>query len=374
MTSKKNESFNWPYSFQQIRDDFFNEIESLQNCVDHYFSGKFSSLFKKLKKILVDYEISKVFFIGNTYSYFASQIASQMMMVNQNDISFSLYCVELSEFFDYMLPQEPEKALYIFISKSGKSRFLQECVDHLRLSKISPETVWLITNNPNTPLASFISNRFSMFVSSEIVLGTKSFINTLFIVYLITRILLGKEAVNSSIQRKIRTFLSDLITYRENWEKPTEYIESFLGDFDDLYIISRDPASMAAASLSALHAKSFTRLLTEGIYISHFFHGPFQILEKKIYPREIRILLFVGDRTTNEATIYRLVKLILERAGKVLVLSNNPAVSETLRKNKRISLVDFTSKIPELSPIFELFILQFVLLKIAEKKGLLKQK
>ncbi|MCF2139133.1 MAG: SIS domain-containing protein [Candidatus Lokiarchaeota archaeon] len=371
--SKKNDSFIWPFSFQQIRDDFFNEIESLHNCADQYFSGKFSSLFSKLRKILMDYEISKVFFIGNTYSYFASQIASQMIMVDQNEISFSLYCVELSEFFDYMLPQEPEKALYIFISKSGKSRFLQECVDHLRLSKISPETVWLITNNQNTSLASFISNRFPMFVSSEIVLGTKSFINTLFIVYLITRVLLGKEAVDSHLQRKIHIFLSDLANFRENWEKPTEYIESFLGDFDDLYIISRDPASMAAASLSALHAKSFTRLLTEGTYISHFFHGPFQILEKKIYPREIRILMFVGDRTTNEATIYRLVKLILERAGKVLVLSNNPAVSDTLRKNKRISLVDFTADIQVLSPIFELFILQFVLLKIAEKKGLLQK-
>ncbi|MHA1777463.1 MAG: hypothetical protein DRO88_04735 [Promethearchaeia archaeon] len=366
-------SFQWPFTFEQIRDDFFDEIDCLTSCADHYFNGEFESKFEKLRQIVVERSISKVFFIGNTYSYFASQISRQMFMETARKIPFSLYCVELSEFFDYMLPSESEGALYIFISKSGKSRFLKSCVDHLRLTKVDPDLIWLITNNENTYLSPTIQNIFQLFIPHEFVLGSKSFINTIFVVYLTTRVIIGEKPQSTTLQARFSRFIGDLTEYKQNWISTTDQIVQFLSDFDNLYIIARDPASMAAALLGALHAKSFTRLLTEGIYISHFFHGPFQILERKIHPQNIRIILLIGDHTTNESTIYRLVNLILQRTREILVLSNNPGVSQILRKNERIILVDFNAEIQLLAPIFEFFILQFVFLKIAEKKELLKK-
>lgn len=371
-SEKPTKAFKWPFTFEELLNDFFDQPDCLENCAGQYFQGNHDDKIAKLLHMVKNNQFKKVLLIGNTFNYFASQIARQLYLESSKSPSFSLHCVELSEFYDYLLPPEPESTLYIFISKSGKSRFLGASIDHLRLTKVNPEHVWLITNNPNQSENGFLTNILPIYVSREIVMGTKTFINAIFVIYIITQTLLGYEILQSTFKHKFGQFILALKDYRENWQQSTKIIENYLEEFDYLYMIARDPASMGAAALGALHAKSFTRLLTEGIYISDFFHGPFQILEKKIRPMVVRTILLVGEKTTNEATIYRLVKLINQRAGKVLVLSNDLAVSDTFRDNPQVLLAEFDADIPVLAPIFEIFILQLVLLKIAKKKGLLQ--
>ncbi len=372
-SSKGMKSKRWPITFETIVKDFFDGSNCLATCANHYFEGKYQDLFSKISSIVQRAGITKVLIIGNTFNYFASQITHQMYMEYPLPLPFSLACVELSEFYDYMLPPEPEPTLYIFISKSGRSRFLTASIEHLRLTKIDPDFVWFITNASDFPSKPYIQNVFPIYVEREIVMGTKSFVNSIFVLYLVTQALFGNPPISDEFQAQFGNLIQAMNDYRNNWERSIKIIEEYLANFDYLYIIARDPASMGAASFGALHAKTFTQSLTEGIYISDFFHGPFQILEKKIRHREIRIILLVGEKTTNEATIYRLVKLIHERAGKVLILSNNVAISKKYRDNPMVLVAEFDVEIPVMAPIFEIFILQLVLLKIAQKKGLLKE-
>ncbi|MHA1521975.1 MAG: SIS domain-containing protein [Promethearchaeota archaeon] len=371
--SKGMKSKRWPITFETIVNDFFDGSNCLTKCANHYFEGNHKDLLSKLSSTVQNAGITKVLIIGNTFNYFASQITRQLYMEYPLSLPFSLACVELSEFYDYMLPTEPEPTLYIFISKSGSSRFLTASIDHLRLTKIDPDYVWLITNASDFPLNSYIQNILPIYVDREIVMGTKSFVNSIFVLYLLTQALFGNPHISAEFQAQFGHLIQAMDSYHHNWERSIKIIEEYLANFDYLYLIARDPASMGAASFGALHAKTFTQSLTEGIYISDFFHGPFQILEKKIRHREIRIILLVGEKTTNEATIYRLVKLINERAGKVLILSNNVAISEKYRDNPMVLIAEFDVEIPAMAPIFEIFILQLVLLKIAQKKGLLKE-
>ena len=371
--SKSKTSKRWPITFNTIVQDFFEGPDCLAKCAQYYFAETHQDLLLKISHVVQESGITKVLFIGNTFNYFASQIARQMYMTCPLPIRFSLACVELSEFYDYMLPPEPEPTMYIFISKSGRSRFLTASIEHLRLAKIDPDHVWLITNTPDSALNSYIQNVFPLYLDREIVMGTKSFVNSIFVMYLVTQALLGIPVVSAEFKTQFGHFIQELQDYIHNWERSTKIIEDYLVDFDYLYLIARDPASMGAASFGALHAKTFTQSLTEGIYISDFFHGPFQILEKKIHHREIRIILLVGEKTTNEDTIYRLVNLINKRAGKVLIISNNAAISEKFRDNPMVLIAEFDAEISVMAPIFEIFILQLVLLKIAQKKGLLKE-
>jgi fructoselysine-6-P-deglycase FrlB-like protein len=147
-----------------------------------------------------------------------------------------------------------------------------------------------------------------------------------------------------------------------------------MGDeFRNLYIIARDPSSLSTAYLGALHAKTFTKILTEGIYISHFFHGPYQMLDKKEKGKEnyVRFIVLVGDKISDRTELLRLLSLINDRGGEIVLLSNDPQLSQAFSGNQHIHSIDFDSPIPALAPIFEFFILQILLARITQRRGML---
>lgn len=297
-------------------------------------------------------------------------------MKSSSIIPFDWECYELTEFFDYMLPKQVEPTLYIFISHSGKSRLLIQCIEHLALLKVPKEQVWLVTNQEHPQIEQACGKIFPINVEKELVIGVKSFQNEILVLFLIAQLLINPNRINEDLFKNLSELPNKMEKFRDNWKKNIEKILEFLEyRLEFLYFISHDPASLACAKNSALRSKTYHGQFAEGISLGLFFHGPFQIFERNQSQKQGAIML-VGNRhlakETEQPLLIRLVTLIRERAGRVIILSNNPALKEWFSQDPEILIIDFQAGVEELSPIFENFILALVFLQIAKRDNLLK--
>ncbi|UYP46209.1 hypothetical protein NEF87_002494 [Candidatus Lokiarchaeum ossiferum] len=364
----------WPFSYNDLLKNFLNAPEVLQDCVNSYTTGEGKKMVQSIIQIVSQIKFSKVVFIGNTFNHFASFIPRFVFMNSPYALDFTWECIELTEFYDYFLPEDSQDTLYIFISRSGSSRLILKALDHLSLLKIDRNLLWLITNEQNSPVAKKCGQVFHTYVDSELVIGLKSFGNTLFVLYLVSQMLVGTDFNLDTIQKGSFELISELKDFRESWEKSVDQISDFLGyELQYLYFISKDPSSLACAKFAALIAKTYHRKFAEGIALGHFFHGPFQVFERRIEDKSINCMMLVGDREGEESnnTLIRLIDQIKIRAGKVVILCNNPSLSAFYKSDYDVLMINFNSPIIELSPIFETFILQLAFLKIAKKSGLI---
>ena len=296
-----------------------------------------------------------------------------MLSKSTKPIPFVWQILELSEFFNYFLPQERlEKphynSLYIFISKSGSSRLLVKSIRQLKLLNMNKKLVWLVSNNRNPPIKDSIGYLFPTYVEEELVLGTKSFISTILVLYLISIALQGINPINENTHTALINLFTNLTDYRNNWYKITEEVMDFIGDnYSFFYFISREPASYATAAVSALSTMSFTRILSESISLGLFFHGPFQVLSD-----DYICFILIGDQLNKESKtlLERLTNQISKKlkSGRVILISNDITCCTN---NEHIYTIQYECNINALSPIFEFNILQYIFLNIAKKRGVI---
>jgi fructoselysine-6-P-deglycase FrlB-like protein len=361
----------WPYSYPSLIQDFLAAINSIQDCFDYYFQGPGRYLLTELQNTLSELKFEKVIFIGNSISHFASYVPRALFMEHEKNLPFTWELFEISEFSDYILPQErDEKTIYIFLSTSGVSRLLKQCIEHLDFLKINSKQIWLITNNINTPVAKFCGFSFPMMVDKETVLGTKTYMTTILILFFIARIFMKEEIFNGEMKHRHSQLIQTLQDIADTWEQTIKTALDFFGyDFQFLYLISSG-TSMSAAYLGALSAKSYCRFFAEAIPQGLFFHGPVQIIDENF-----RAVILAGDDPTEEKVIFltRLIKIMTEKLGKgrILLISNNIKLYEGLDSNPQLLKINFRCEEPGFSPIIEAFISQFLYLEIAHKRELI---
>jgi len=366
----------WPFYYEDIREEFLSLPESLEKCVDYYFYKEGKDLIHHIQDILPKLEFSHVLFIGNTFNFFASAIPKYVLMNDTESVTFTWESIEVTEFYDYFLPKERDaNTLYIFISKSGKSRLLKNAIEQLHILNIDPDLMWLVTNDVKSPISPYCGVVLPIHVDSEIVLSSKSFPHTIIVLYFISQILLGKDPISNDIHSEIMKFISELKEYRKIEPSQTQSLVDFIGkDFEIVYLISRDPVSEASCKLLALNANSFIGSMCEGISLGLFFHGPFQIFERKQINTQIKCIMigaYEKDETEKE-TLPRLIELIRQRAGSLALISNNPQLMEKFKDESKISVINFETNFTPLAPIFHSYILSSVLLRISLNKGLIR--
>ena len=365
----------WPFFYEDIREEFLSLPESLEKCIYNYFYKEGKDLIHHIQEILSKLQFSHVIFIGNTFNFFASEIPKYLLMNDKESVSFTWQNIEVTEFYDYFLPKERDLSiLYIFISTSGKSRLLKKIIEQLHILNIDPNLIWLVTNNIKSPISSYCGVILPIYVESEIVLSSKSFPHTIVVLYFISQILLGKDPISKDIHNKIMNFISELKEYRKIEPIQTKALVDFLGeDFQIVYFISRDPVSEASSKLLALNANSFIGSMCEGISLGLFFHGPFQIFERKQINTKIKCVMIGAFEPgeTEKETLPRLIELILQRAGSMAIICNNSQLIKKFQDEPKISVVNFESYFTPLAPIFQSFILSTALLRISLNKGLI---
>ncbi len=372
----KEEKTIWPFFYEDIREEFLSLPESLEKCVDNYFYKEGKAHIHHIHEVLPKLQFSHVVFIGNTFNFFASAIPKYILMNDKKGVPFTWESIEVTEFYDYFLPKEcDENTLYIFISKSGKSRLLKNAIEQLHILNIDPNLMWLVTNNVKSPISPYCGVILPTYVDSEIVLSSKSFPHTIIVLYFISQILLGKDPISDENHSKIMNFILKLKEYRIIEPTQTQVLVDFLGqDFKIVYVISRDPISEASSKLLALNANSFIGAMCEGISLGLFFHGPFQIFERKQINTQIKCVMIGAYEKgeTEKETLPRLMELIRQRAGSMALISNNKQLMKKFQDESKISVVNFESYFTPLAPIFHSFIFSSVLLRISLNKGLIR--
>ncbi|MHA1340112.1 MAG: hypothetical protein ACTSRZ_10750 [Promethearchaeota archaeon] len=360
----------WPLSFEALINDLKNAPNCLKYCIDTYFQQG-NDLFNLIQQHLKKLKLKKVLFIGNTFNYFASFVPIYTLMNHSNKVKFWFHNFELTEFYDYILPQFlDQNTLYIFISKSGTSRLIVKSIEHLRMLKTDPSQIWLVTNNDETPIKKHCSMIFPINVVVELILGTRSFFNTTFVLWLIAMLLLGENPFTESTYDKLMSIVEEMKKFDVNAFKASEQIMQFFGiDFHFIYFLAKG-ASLSAAHQAALAAKTYGKIYANSLSIGLFYHGPFQIADDNF-----RGIFFIGDdfNSSSIEIIPQLIDITTKKlaSGKILLISNNEKISKKVEDNPNVFLIKYQCKIPWLSPIIQFYISTCIFVQFAMKKGLI---
>ena len=359
----------WALSYKSLLHDFKIMPLALKKCMKFYLSRKGEALLSKISELIDSLNFSRVLFIGNSFNFYASFIPSYSLMTSGVDLNFSWDSIELNEFYDYILPGKPDnETLYIFISKSGRSKLLVKSMEHLFLIKKDPRMIWLVTNEPKIKIAKKCGAVFPTLVSSELALGTKTFQNLVFVLYLISRLIMKKKPLNKSIQATVNNLIHSMKEYwAKNIKNPRRLLDFFENNIQFLYLVSKG-ASIGSAYEAAACAKSFTRIIAEGMSLGLFFHGTFQIADDKFRS----VFIISNDLTSEENNLVNnLINQITEKSGLMLLISNNEDLTNSLTDDSHVLPIKFKCDIPSLTPIFEMYVLHLLLLEVAKIKDLI---
>jgi glucosamine 6-phosphate synthetase-like amidotransferase/phosphosugar isomerase protein len=341
--------------------------------MEYYFGGEGQKLFAKVIDLLSSVNYTRVIFIGNSFNYFASFVPVFCLTNSPGNLNYGWQNFEVNEFYDYILPGKPlNNTLYIFISKSGRSRLIQKSMKHLFEIKTDPRLIWLVTNEPELKIAQKCGIVFPIHVKTETIPGTRSFQNEVFVLYLISQLLLKKDLQEmiESTRKGVITLVQSMKKYWHNREKTTSEIVEYLGgDLQYLYLISKG-TSLSTVYEAAASAKSYASLFAEGIDFGLFFHGPFQIADATF-----RCVLIIDEIYSEQinSLIEGLVNQITSRLGQTLLITTSKKLSALIASvddKKRVYSLNFDCEIPALTPIFEMFVLHQIFLEISKIRGL----
>ena len=316
--------------------------------------------------------IKRVVFIGHSYNYFASMIPFRYLNSRYQSqvVKYRKICIryEIDEFLSYFNPRSSDsETLFIFVSRSGDSLQIKQGIKKLK-GIINDENIWGVTNNLESYLAKNCHYTFPIISEIEEIMGTKSYINTMFVLYIISRTLIGKEGIPPNREEEIRNLIFEMKFYRDDWELHTKNITDFLGEnFNYLYFISTG-ASLSTAQQAALNCNAFARTYGEAISLGLFLHGPFQIIDESF-----RCVLTIGDETSLD-DVLKLINLITERlgSGKVILINNSRRLSSLGRGNEHVFVFEHATENTYLAPLFEIIVLQYLFLQRAKQLGVIE--
>lgn len=365
-------------NFESIRNDLLGIPKALLNCLNYYLSSEGLEKLKSIPKMIKSYNIEQILFIGHSYNYFASLIAYYFInsfvlstrQKPQDQKKINCKIEEIDDFlgyFNYNLKNS--NIVFVFISQSGNSIQVQEGIKKLKEKEIPPQNIWGISNNSDSFLAKCVLPEYFFPINSgkEEVIGTKSYINSILVLNLVSRFILGESSICSKLEEEIRQLVFEIKFYGQDVEFHTRELVKFLGDdFNFLYFISKG-ASLSTAYQAAQSCTAYTRTFSEGISMGLFLHGPFQIVDDTF-----RCVLVIGDDTSIESTI-DLMDLITKKIGKgkVILINNSRKLSSMGRANENIYVFEHTITNPYLAPMFEIIVIQYLLLEQAKKRGVI---
>jgi glucosamine 6-phosphate synthetase-like amidotransferase/phosphosugar isomerase protein len=227
---EKTKTDIWPLSYKSLIKDLIDEPSCLNICLDKYINSEGKDLLINFKKNIQSIQFSKIFFIGNTFNYFASLIPKHCIMSYKEQMPFTVFNFELTEFYDYFINQlDFSDSLFVFISKSGSSRLLLKSIEYIIMLRVDPHRIILITDNPTSDIAKNCGFTFPIYVGSELILGTKSFQNTVLVLHFIMKILLKQDPFDQKEIGNINQMINAMTDFGKEYKPIAEKVLGFLG-------------------------------------------------------------------------------------------------------------------------------------------------
>ena len=360
--------------FELILDDLLTIPRVLLNFLKYYMSTEGQEKLESIRKDCRDPKIKRILIIGHAYNYFASLIpfiylnSRFFSNVEKNQDSTEKICVlyEIDEFNSYYNNlQDNQDTIFIFVASLGNSIQIRQGLKKLLDAKVDPSQIWGVSDYEESFLGVNSHHFLNLQYGSEKIMGSKSYINAILLLYLIGRSIVDKEAIESNKEEEIRQLIFEIKFYTQDWENHTQNLINFLGnDIDNLFFLSKG-ASLSSAYQTSLNFKAITQTFCVALSIGSFLHGPIRIVDENF-----RCVLIIGDNINLKETNLLINKITQERDGKIILLNNSRNLSSTGRSNKNIFVFEHTTENPYLAPIFEIIVLQYLILQIAKNRGL----
>jgi glucosamine 6-phosphate synthetase-like amidotransferase/phosphosugar isomerase protein len=261
------------------------------------------------------------------------------------------------------------------VSQSGESGEIITLVRNISKTKKNLITVG-ISNTSESQLAENVDILFEIKAGTETSVTSKTFTNSLLILFLLSVYLVN----NFSVPREIFNEVNDMIGYIKKLFKDldtklemiTKIISFFGGTPEFLEILSSGP-SLATAFQAALIYKEITKNYSEAHITSSFYHGGIECL------KEDSCLVLISSDEINFKLNVHLIKNMREwKVGKILHISNYNIetisddfgfdVGNLIQDKKNVYSITHKITNPFLAPICEIVFLQLLFYKMAENE------
>jgi glucosamine--fructose-6-phosphate aminotransferase (isomerizing) len=335
-----------------MMNKFLKEIgeqpKALRDTLNYYINGDGHTVLEKIAGIWEKGKFNEILFTGMGSSFFAPYAAT--CFLTGSGISAST--VNAGELLHYHLPLISEKVLLACVSQSGESYEIVKILEKIP----SGITCVGITNDERSTVAQKSSISLLGKAGREEMTSTKTYVCTLLVLSIFSRMLSGKWKPGSMPEFDIAIEAVEmLINGREEWLIP---VMEILGQPSFVQIIGRGP-SYSSVQQGALMIMEAARNPAAGMYGGEFRHGPMEMTNK-----EFRAIILAPVGATYEQGI-KLAEDITRFGGKVVVITNSSAGFS----NPSIYPVYIPCKDEYLFPIPAIIPLQFIVNQWAVDRG-----
>ena len=293
----------------------------------------------------------EIFFTGMGTSYCISLAGAYFM--SENNLWAS--ACESGELHYYRSDALPDNAAIILISQSGEA-----AEPKLVANKMSGKLPLIaITNNENSTIAKKSDIILPMMAGEESMMSTRTYINGLLGVWLISEILKKDNndiLINTEIE-KIPGRIKEVI--QSSFRNLEKFIEA-LGYFNTLLVLGRGPV-LSNVHDAAMILKEATSISSEGMGGAYFRHGPVELTG----PGCSLIVFAPTGRTTDLmiSTAYEAAEV----RSKVLLLTD-----KKVEESDNLKVFNMPSVPEYFSPFLYIIPIQVIATKMAIMSGKVK--
>lgn len=346
---------------------FWSEILSqprtLKSTFENFVTNSKIQL-EKLKLTLTTKRIDNLIFSGMGSSLFSCYIPYYSL----NSNGYHTEIVETSQLLLNLYPypnQTLENSILFLISQSGESGEIVELIRRLKHGEKDLVIVG-ITNEPKSFLSDEADIIFLLKAGNETSVTSKTYTCTLLIQFLLSMFLINRFDLFSIEEQLLNDFFERVSQFFFNVNKKIEVIKKAIEFFNDvppfLEILSSGP-SLATAFQAALTYKEITKNYSEANSISSFYHGGVECLEENS-----NLILISSDENNFKLNVQLIKNMLKWKVGKILHISNqNRNVFDNVLN---VHTIKHKIKNPFLAPIMEIFYLQLLFYKMAEKSNI----
>lgn len=222
-----------------------------------------------------------------------SEFAPDMILADLAQNGIAATTMDAGEWLHYPRPLE---GLPVLISQSGESVETRKLAERLRTPFVG------LVNNASSLIGRNASLTLLMCAGEEAAISTKTYVNTLGILFLMAKAIRGKKAVETGLHALTKA-AKRMGEYDQTRIKKAA---SVLAKAPAIHFVSRGSA-MATAKQTALTFMEGTRQPTAALTGGGFRHGPFELAGKGHY-----VVFFVPCGFTHDM----LASMAVETAGK----------------------------------------------------------
>jgi glucosamine--fructose-6-phosphate aminotransferase (isomerizing) len=246
-----------------------------------------------------------VLFAGMGTSEFAPLLVMHLLL----DAGLDANLYDAGELYYYWPSRLTGRVLPVLISQSGES------IETRRLATVDladRSPLVLLTNAPQSTMAQRASLVLPMHAGHETAISTKTYVNTMALLYLMVRSLSGDQALRQAIDElyRVAEWMASLQV-----EDDMREAAAFLLPAQAIQFVARGP-SMAAARQAALTFMEGAKLPATALTAGAFRHGPLELAREGH-----RALFFLPQGRTAEITL-GLAQECAERGSRVVLLTD----------------------------------------------------